>query len=168
MSSRTLSNYRYMHLKTFFSALIYTDRPGTDVSRDPYGHVTYILSTTRGVPNRISSLKTILMANNYGQMEVLLMIGTSFLAGNWVRKDANVVERSYTEIEQLQDACWNGLVKTMLPEVWVEPPNGGILYLWKVREAKSFLELEISEVPLPIDRRLSLKPCHFLSFQVYN
>jgi hypothetical protein len=108
------------------------------------------------------------MANNYVQMEVLLMTGTSFLTGNWVRKDANVVERNYTEIEQLQDACWNGLVKTMLPEVWIESPNGGILYLWEVREAKSFLELEISEVPLPIDPRLSLKPSYFLSLQVYN
>jgi hypothetical protein len=26
------------------------------------------------------------MANNYVQMEVLLMTGTSFLAGNWTRK----------------------------------------------------------------------------------
>jgi hypothetical protein len=132
-----------MHLKTFFSAFIYTDRPGKDV-------------------------KSILMANNYVQMEVLLMTGTSFLAGNCVCKDANVVERNYTEIKQLQEACWNGLVKTMLPEVWIEPPNGGILYLWEVKEAESFLELEIGEIPLPVDRRLSLTPRHFLSFQVYN
>ena len=132
-----------MHVKTFFSAFIYTDQPGIDV-------------------------KSILMANNYVQMEVLLMTGTSFLAGNWVSKDANAVDRNYTEIEQLQDACWNGLVKTMLPEVWIEPPNGGILFLWEVREAKSCLQLEIGEIPLPIDPRLSLKPSYFLSFQVYN
>jgi hypothetical protein len=143
MSIRTLSNYRYRHLKTFFPPFIYTDRPGTDV-------------------------KSILMANNYIQMEVLLMTGTRFLAGNWVRKDANAVERNYTEIEQLQEACWNGLVKTMLPEVWIEPPNGGILYLWEVKEVESVLELEISEIPLPIDPRLSLAPRYFLSFQVYN
>ena len=108
------------------------------------------------------------MAKNYVQMEVLLMTGTSFLAGNRVRKDADVVERNYTDIEQLQEACWNGLVKTMLPEVWIEPPNGGILYLWEVKEAESFLQLEIGEIPLPIDPRLSLKPSYFLSFQVYN
>jgi hypothetical protein len=108
------------------------------------------------------------MANNYVQMEVLLMAGTSFLAGNWVHKDDNLVERNYSEIEQLQEACWNGLVKTMLPEVWIKPPNGGILYLWEVREAESFLELEIGEIPLPIDPRLTLKPRYFLSFQVYN
>ncbi len=108
------------------------------------------------------------MAKNYIQMEVLLLTGTSFLAGNWVCKDANVRERNYSESEQLQEACWNGLVKTMLPEVWIEPPNGGILYLWEVTEGNSVLELEISEIPLPIDPRLSLKPCNFLSFQIYN
>jgi hypothetical protein len=108
------------------------------------------------------------MANNYVQMEVLLMTGTRFLAGKWVGKDDNVMERNYTEIEQLQEACWNGLVKTMLPEVWIEPPNGRILYLWEVKEAQSFLKLEIGEIPLPIDPRLSLTPCSFLSFQVYN
>src|SRR5580693_6670569 len=128
----------------------------------------YILSTALGTPNRNSSLLTIPMAINSVQMEVLLMTGTSFLAGNWVRKDANVVERSYTQIEQLQEACWNGLVKTMLPEVWIEPPNGGILYLWEVKEAGAFLELKIGEIPLSIDRHLSLTPCYFLPFQVYN
>ena len=108
------------------------------------------------------------MATKYVQLEVLLMTGTSFLARNRVRKDDNVPEHNYTEIEQLQEACWNGLVKTILPEVWIEPPNGGILYLWAVKEAESFLQLEIGEIPLPIDRRLSLTPCHFLSFQIYN
>ena len=108
------------------------------------------------------------MAINSVQMEVLLMTGTSFLAGNWVRKDDNVVERNYTEIEQLKEACWNGLVKRMLPEVWIEPPNGGILYLWEVSETESLLQLEIGEIPLPIDPRLSLKPSYFLSFQAYN
>jgi hypothetical protein len=116
----------------------------------------------------ILSSKTILMANKYVQMEVLLMTGTSFSAGNWVRKDANAVERNYTENEQLQEACWNGLVKAMLPEIWIEPPNGGILFLWEVKEAGTFLELKIGEIPLPIDCRLSLTPRHFLPFQVYN
>jgi hypothetical protein len=57
----------------------------------------------------------------------------------------------------------------MLPEAWIEPPHGGILYLWEVKEAESVLELEISEIPPPpIAPRLSLTPRYFLSFQVYN
>lgn len=73
-----------------------------------------------------------------------------------------------SESEKLQEACWNGLLKTMLPEVWIDPPNGGTLYLWEVKEAESFLALELSEVPLPMDPRRSIKPRAFLSFQNYN
>ena len=38
-SSRTY-RHRYMHLKTFFLAFIYTDQPGTNVLRDLYEHAT--------------------------------------------------------------------------------------------------------------------------------
>jgi len=47
-------------------------------------------------------LENYLMARNYVQMEVLLITGTSFLAGNWVRQHDNVLERNYSDIEQLQ------------------------------------------------------------------
>jgi hypothetical protein len=108
------------------------------------------------------------MAKNYVQVEVLLITGTSFLAENWIKKDDNPADRHLSEIEQLQEACWNGLLETMLPEVWIKPANDGILYLWDIKEAQSFLELELSEVPLPIDRRLSITPHSFLSYQGYN
>ena len=96
------------------------------------------------------------------------MTGTSYLAGNWIEKEDNPAGRRLSEMEELQEACWNGLLETMLPEVLIEPANGGILYLWDVKEAKSFLELELSEIPLPIDRRLSITPHSFLCFQEYN
>jgi hypothetical protein len=56
----------------------------------------------------------------------------------------------------------------MLPELWIDPPKGAKLYLWEVKEAESFLALELSEVPSPIDPRWSLTPRPFLSFQGYN
>jgi hypothetical protein len=118
--------------------------------------------------NSHSSFKTFVMAKNYVQVEVLLVTGTSFLAGNWIKKDENPTGSHLSEMEELQEACWNGLLETMLPEVCIKPPNGGILYLWDVKEAKSFLELELSEVPLPIDRRLSITPHSFLCYQDYN
>jgi len=108
------------------------------------------------------------MAKNYVQLEVLLMTGTSFLAGNWIKKDDNSAGRQASETEQLQEACWNGLLEAVLPEVLVEPGNGGILYLWDIKEAQSFLELVLSEIPLPIDQRLSITPHSFLCFQDYN
>jgi len=108
------------------------------------------------------------MAKNYVQVEVLLITGTSFLAGNLVKRDDDPAASRLSESEQLQDACWNGFVQVMLPEVCIEPSNGGILYLWEVKEAESFLELELSEVPLPMDRRLSIAPRSFFGFQNCN
>jgi hypothetical protein len=108
------------------------------------------------------------MTKTYVQVEVLLMTGTSFLATNWIKKDNNPTDRPLSEIEQLQEACWNGLLETMLPEVWINPANDGILHLWDIKEADSFLELKLGEIPLNIGRRLSITPHSFLSFQVYN
>jgi hypothetical protein len=108
------------------------------------------------------------MAKNYVQVEILLMTGTSFIAGNQLIKDDNSASRHFSEIERLQEACWNGWLETMLPEVWINPPNQGILYLWEIRENQAFLELELSEVPLPIDQQKSITPRSFLSFQDFN
>jgi len=108
------------------------------------------------------------MAQKYVQVEVLVMTGTTFSAGNWVKKDDGPAGRQLSEVEQLQEACWNGLLKSMLPELWIDPPHDGILYLWEVKEARSFLVLELSEIPRPIDPRWSLTPHSFLSFQDYN
>jgi hypothetical protein len=108
------------------------------------------------------------MAKNYVQVEVLLITGTTFLAGNWIKKDESAADHLLSEMEQLKETCWNGLLETMLPEVLIKPPNDGVLYLWDVKEGQSFLELELSEVPLQFDRRLSITPHSFLSFQNYN
>jgi hypothetical protein len=108
------------------------------------------------------------MPQQYTQVEVLLLTGTNFLAGNWVSKDDDPAGRALSDMEKLQEACWNGLLETMLPEVWINPPNDGILYLWDIREAGAFLELILGEVPLPVDRRLSITPHSFMGFQEYN
>jgi hypothetical protein len=102
------------------------------------------------------------------QVEILLMTDTTFVAGNLIFKDDNPAKFDLSKIERLQEACWNGWLETMLPEVWVKPPNGGILYLWDIRETQSLLELGLSEFPLPVDHQLSITPSYFLPFQVYN
>lgn len=109
------------------------------------------------------------MERKYVQIEILLVVGTAFSAGGeWVKKEDDPSGRQRSESERLQEACWNGLLKTMLPEIWIDPPSGGTLYLWEVREAQSVLTLELSEVPLPIDPTNSITPDSFLSQQNLN
>jgi hypothetical protein len=118
--------------------------------------------------NSLAFFKTFFMEKKYVQVEVLLMTGTTFVAGDWISKDHNPARPHLSEIEQFQEACWNGLLDTMLPEVLIEPANGGILYLWDIKEAQSVLELMLSEIPLPVDRQQSIAPHSFLAFQEYN
>lgn len=108
------------------------------------------------------------METNYTQLEVLLMTGTTLTSGNLCRKDDSRRDGHLTEKEELEEACWNGLLQTMLPEICLQTAKGGLLYLWQIKEASSFLELDLGEVPAAIDRRFSITPYSFLSTQSYN
>jgi hypothetical protein len=108
------------------------------------------------------------MKTNYSQQEILLMTGTTFVSSPWCRKEDSNKDDHISEKEQLEEACWNGWLQAMLPEVISHGANGGDLYLWQIREAGSFLELELCEVPEAIDRYFSIDPYSFLAFQSCN
>jgi len=109
------------------------------------------------------------MRNNYVQLEVLLMTGTTFTSRNLCQKDDSRRDDHLTETEQLAEACLNGLLQTILPEPYLKPvKGGGILYLWQIKEAASFLELELGEIPATIEAQLSITPRLFFSTKSYN
>jgi hypothetical protein len=102
------------------------------------------------------------------QQEILLMTGTSF--SNRQCHDNTDMEkaRNLTEKEKLEEACWNGLLKDMLPEVFKEIDSQKELYLWQVKEATSFLELDLAEFPDEKDNYLSLDPYAFMPLQFFS
>ncbi len=108
------------------------------------------------------------METNYVQQEILLMTGTSFASGNLCPKDESHPGKALSENEKLEEACWNGLLQAMLPEICVQATNGGMLYLWQVKQSESFLELDLGEAPAAFDRRLSIVPYSFLATRSYN
>ena len=108
------------------------------------------------------------MENNYPQLEVLLMTGTTFTSKNLCEKDDSRTQGRLTDKERLEEACWNGLLQTMLPEICSQPPGPGALYLWQIKEAANFLELDLSEAPAIKEGHFSITPHSFLPTQVYN
>jgi hypothetical protein len=108
------------------------------------------------------------MKTNYTQQEVLLMTGTTFLSGHLCGNTDSAEQKQLTEKERLEEACWNGLLQSVLPEICSPAADGGILYLWQVREGSSFLELELCEVPAVLDKYLSIDPYFFLEIQSFN
>jgi len=99
------------------------------------------------------------------QQEVLLITGTRFSSRQCQdKKDAGNPNR-LTDNEMLEDACWNGLIQSMLPEVFESIPDANKLYLWRTKEADAFIELELGEYPEEIEKEFSIDPYSFLPAQ---
>jgi hypothetical protein len=90
--------------------------------------------------------------------EILLLTGTNFSSRHSFEKNDNA--NNLTEREQLEEACWNGLLKEMLPEICESNINK--LYMWQVWKTNSFIEIELAEVPEEKDNYYSIDPYSFL------
>ncbi|MEJ7586944.1 MAG: hypothetical protein WKI04_05225 [Ferruginibacter sp.] len=108
------------------------------------------------------------MKNNAAQQEVLLMTATRFASRQYSERDNPVQSADLPAKEKLKDYCWNGLLKDILPEVFLSIDPALKLYLWQLREANQFFALEMSEYPLGIDKSLSIDPYRFMEVQEYN
>lgn len=98
------------------------------------------------------------------QQEILLMTGTCFASRQcWQKKSGK--DDFHSESEYLQDACWNGLLGDMLPEIFKQEPD---LYLWQIRENKSCLDIQIGELPVDLEAEFSIDPYTFLAVQSEN
>lgn len=102
------------------------------------------------------------------QQEVLLMTGTGFASRQVSEKDNPDNSNNPRGNEKLKDACWNGLLKEMLPEVFLFLDPSERLYLWQVREGNQFFALEMSEYPTGVNKYLSIDPYRFMEVQYFN
>lgn len=107
------------------------------------------------------------MKPNYTQQEILLITGTSFSSRQCYQKDDENNQNNLTEKEQLEEACWNGLLQNMLPEIY-EHPFGKKLYLWQIKEAASFIEIELGELPEEKENYFSIDPYSFLPMRLLS
>jgi len=105
------------------------------------------------------------MKTNSTQQEILLMTNTSFAQRQWCEKDSE--NKSLTPQEQFEEACANGLMQELLPEIF-EVPDNKKLYLWQMRPGFSFVQLEVGEFPLAPEKEFSLDPHNFLPETWYN
>ena len=100
--------------------------------------------------------------------EVLLITGTSFVTEELCKKDDDCFDSPLFDNERLEEACWNGLLRTRLPEIFLEAPDGRLLFLWQIEEAASFLVLDLGEAPADVDSHFSIVPYSFVSTHIYN
>jgi hypothetical protein len=96
------------------------------------------------------------------QQEILLNTDTCFAHRQWTDSDSTESEKNLNPIEQLEKACWDGLVKELIPELDITLHTEKKLWLWQVHETRSFLALNFYEYPGPLENESSIDPYLFM------
>ncbi len=105
------------------------------------------------------------MKTNAAHKEILLMTGTSFSSRPWCEKDGDGKQNNSSPEDRLKEACWNGIITEMLPEICKSSDGEKKLFIWQVREANSFIELDLGEAPAETEKYYSINPYSFLQKQ---
>ena len=106
------------------------------------------------------------MKATFTQQEILLVKTSGYLCREWAEKKDNGEQQPQTE--KLEEACWNGLIRELLPEVFDSAAPANKMYLWQVKDGDNLLQLELSEDPIPVERHFSIDPQSFLAVQDWN
>jgi len=96
------------------------------------------------------------------QQEILLNTDTDFAHRQWADKDGTDSE-NLNPIEKLEKACWDGLVKELIPELDITLQAEKKLWLGQVHETQSFLALNYYEFPGHVENEASIDPYLFMN-----
>ena len=95
------------------------------------------------------------------------MTNTSFSRRQLCETSHNTNEY-LTSVQQLEVACWNGLLDEKLPEIISPNSSNAKLFLWDVETKNSFLKIFMGVRPVRVTKEFSLDPYIFLNHEKLN
>jgi hypothetical protein len=108
------------------------------------------------------------MINKIRQQEILIAYNSSFLSKIYFEKCNAGSSDIYIELEKIEEACWNGLLEEVLPEMFTMNTSHRPIYIWEIREYNSIMEIEMSEYPSCKDNYTCIDPYKFMVKQLNN
>ena len=103
------------------------------------------------------------MKSKNTNQEILLFTGTSFSSRQFSIKDNNEKEGTEsTSIENLEKACWAGMLFEVLPELVGCPSADKKIFIWHILSAEHFLRISMGPYPALIENESSIDPYFFL------
>ena len=101
------------------------------------------------------------------KQEILLMI-TPFSKKELCEKNlpGNISNQSCAD--QLEEACWNGLLDELLDNILEKTTTRKRPCLWHTQQRASFIGLELCNDPQFTERQLSIDPYSFLPMAIQN
>lgn len=99
-------------------------------------------------------------------IEILLSTTSSFSKRQLCETDAQEKNRIPNPAEQLEAACWNGLLEEILNGII--SPTENKLYLWQVEKEEGCLRLSMGDTPPVFEKQFTIDPNIFLAVQEWN
>jgi hypothetical protein len=94
--------------------------------------------------------------------EILFFTGTSLANRQLAENKENINCKTYSAIEELEKACWNGIIYEMFPEILSSFYPKCHSFLWHVLTGKNFLYINIGPNPVTAAHETSIDPYFFL------
>ncbi len=108
------------------------------------------------------------MINRIRQQEILIAYNSSFLSKIYFEKCNAGSSEIFIILEKIEEACWNGLLEEVLPEVFTMNTPHRPIYIWEIREYNSIMKIEMSEYPSSKNNYLCIDPYKFMVKQLNN
>ncbi|MEO6537359.1 MAG: hypothetical protein ABIT07_04930 [Ferruginibacter sp.] len=107
------------------------------------------------------------MKNNFTHQEILLMANSHFSAREYSLKNEAENGPGLTPKEKLAEACWNGLITQILPEINLTVDNKP-LTIWEVSEGREAFYLKLGEIDIVPEAAFTLNPYRFIARGMLN
>jgi hypothetical protein len=99
--------------------------------------------------------------------EMLLFTETSFAKRESCERNEPGLNRTKNSVgDQLEKACWSGLLFEMFPDMF-EPNDEKNICVWKVNQAEQFIHVDLGSKPALPEYATSIDPYFFLQPMVY-
>ena len=95
--------------------------------------------------------------------EILLITRSSFYSRQFCKRDDEQTSGSLSSMEELEKACWDGMLHEMLPELVGDYSTCTASFIWSTASGVNFLCVNIGLSPVSVDKKTSLDPYYFLS-----
>ena len=102
------------------------------------------------------------MEHSSKHQEILFIINASQANKDLVKNEAHIHSKKYHAIEELECACWNGLIYELFPEMLSYPYPQCKNILYQVLTGKNFLYINIGSTPLIDEFDTSIDPYFFM------
>lgn len=93
--------------------------------------------------------------------EILLFANTGLANKQLTSTEQNNREKKLSAIEELEKACWNGILYEIFPEILGSLYPKCDSFLWQVLSGKNFLYINIGATPVIAEHDTSIDPYFF-------